>query len=100
MILAFKRKLEQIDNFEDIKIEYSASKYFGGYSFMDFDKFKLMQMCWSKSLRYNNTQVDLEHDEWVDLKSLAEGRKESLQKSDSCKDYMEIMEIINSNDKQ
>lgn len=96
MILAFKKKLSQIDNFNDISVEYSTQTYFGGYSYMKFDNFCLSQMLWSKHLEYKNTRVELTHEEYIELRKLVEERKSFLQKSESCKDYVEIMEIIKS----
>ena len=89
MILAFKKKLSKIDNYDDISVEYSPSTYYGGYSYYKFDKFELNQMLWSKSLKYNNTQVELEHNEWLELKSLIEEKRASLNK-----DFDERMNIL------
>ena len=91
MILAFKKKLSKIDNYDDISVEYSPYTYYGGYSYYKFDKFELNQMVWSKSLKYNNTQVELEHNEWIELKSLIEEKRSSLNK-----DFDEIMNILKS----
>jgi hypothetical protein len=91
MILAFKKKLSEVNNYDDIDVECSLHTYYGGYSYYKFDKFELNQMVWSKSLKYNNTQVELEHDEWLELKSMVEEKRSSLNT-----DYDEIMNIIKS----
>jgi hypothetical protein len=45
---------------------------------------------------YNSTKFALTHNEWLELDNLVRERKSFLQKSDSCKDYVEIMGIIKS----
>lgn len=96
MILAFKKKLSQIDDFNEIKIEFSTNSYFGGYSNFKFDNFNLSQILWFRQLIYKDTTVEITDEEWKDLKNLTEERKTVLQKTESCKDYVEIMNIINS----
>lgn len=94
LIEAFKKKLSEIDNYNDIDIEYSSQKFFGGYSFIKFHKFKLSQMMWHKSISYNYTTFNLEHDEWLELRRLVEEKQSILRKTASCKDYSEILEIL------
>jgi hypothetical protein len=55
-----------------------------------------MQCFWEKWLDYKSTRVELTHEEWLELHDLVRERKSFLQKTNSCKDYVEIMNIINS----
>jgi hypothetical protein len=96
MILAFKKKLSQIDNYNAIQIKEPTTRIFGGYTDITFDNFWLMQCFWDKWLDYNSSRVELTHEEWLELNDLVRERKSFLQKTDSCKDYIEIMNIINS----
>jgi len=43
MILAFKKKLSQIDNYNAIQIKEPTTRIFGGYTDITFDNFWLMQ---------------------------------------------------------
>jgi hypothetical protein len=96
MIIAFKKKLSQINDYNDIDIKYSTEKYYGGYSDFKFHNFNLSQMMHLKDLSYKNTRYELTHEEWLELRGLVIEKKALLQKTTSCKDYLEIMEIINS----
>lgn len=96
MILAFKKKLSNIVNYNDIEIKEPATRIFGGYTDITFDNFWLMQCFWEKWLDYKSTRVELTHEEWLELHDLVRERKSFLQKTNSCKDYVEIMNIINS----
>jgi hypothetical protein len=96
MILAFRKKLSQIDNYNEIYIDEPTQRIFDGYTIMNFDNFSLNQTFCDKWIMYNSTKFALTHNEWLELDNLVRERKSFLQKSDSCKDYVEIMGIIKS----
>lgn len=55
-----------------------------------------MQCFWEKWLDYKSLRIKLTHEEWLELHDLVRERKSFLQKTNTCKYYAEIMNIINS----
>jgi hypothetical protein len=96
MILAFKKTLSQIDDYNKIMIKYSKNTYFGGYSNYIFDDFDLSQLMSMKDLKYKSLSIILTHDEWLELRNLVEDRKTKLQTMESNKDYVDLINILKS----
>ena len=94
MIMAFKKVLSQINDYNKIEIKEPSYRVCGGYTDITFEKFNLLQVFSSTYLCYKSTRVDLTWEEWMELDIMVRAKKKELQCTESNKDYVEILNII------
>ena len=94
IIEAYKKVLSNLTKQEEININLSSQKYFGGYSEYKFDKFSICQMLNSRHLSYNKTKIVIDYKEWCKLRKLTISKKNSLAEIDENIDIINLKEIL------